>query len=393
MEKRTPFNNPYRPGAGQLPLFLAGREKLRAGFAVLLEQAARKRPGQSILLIGLRGVGKTALLLDFEQTARAKNAFVVRIEVGAAGGANFLRDLSHRLQQALQETESRHKKVLRALGSVASFLKVNYRGLEINVKPLPGIADSGALESDLSEMLVAAGEAVAVRGKTLLLAVDELQYAEKNHLAALLGGMHRCAQENAPVVLTAAGLPQLRAAIGKASSYAERMFVVETIGALNPDDARDALAIPAEKKGVRFSSRAMKAIYGESQGYPYFLQEWGYHCWLAGRGACIGEGEVKKASEEARAKLDESFFRMRMGRMTPKETTYLAAMADLQSESVLSAKIAERLGVKPESVSPRRDKLIERGMIYAPERGKLAFTSPLFGDFLRRHFSSRNGKF
>ena len=382
--------NPYRPGAGTIPAFTAGRGNLFARFASMLNGQVS---GQHLLLVGLRGVGKTVLLAEFAQKARKQKAAVVRIEAGETGGANFLRDLSRRLQQALQETESKHKKVLRALGSVASFLKVNYHGLEINVKPLPGIADSGALESDLGEMLVAAGEAVAVRGKTLLLAVDELQYAEKNHLSALLGGMHRCAQENAPVVLTAAGLPQLRAAVGSARSYAERMFVVETIGALNPDDARDALAIPAEKKGVRFSSRAMKAIYGESQGYPYFLQEWGYHCWLAGRGACIGEGEVKKASEEARAKLDESFFRMRMDRLTPAEKKYIVAMASLGAGPTRSSEIAKRLGVKSESVAPRRNALIGKGMIYAPSHGETAFTVPLFDQFLRRHFPSRNGKF
>ena len=382
--------NPYRPGAGTIPAFTAGRGNLFARFASMLNGQVS---GQHLLLVGLRGVGKTVLLAEFAQKARKQKAAVVRIEAGETGGANFLRDLSRRLQQALQETESRHKKVLRALGSVASFLKVNYHGLEINVKPLPGIADSGALESDLGEMLVAAGEAVAVRGKTLLLAVDELQYVEKNHLSALLGGMHRCAQENAPVVLTAAGLPQLRAAVGSARSYAERMFVVETIGALNPDDARDALAIPAEKKGVHFSSRAMKAIYGESQGYPYFLQEWGYHCWLAGRGACIGESEVKKASEEARAKLDESFFRMRMDRLTPAEKKYLVAMASLGAGPTRSSEIAKRLGVKSESVAPRRNALIAKGMIYAPSHGETAFTVPLFDQFLRRHFPSRNGKF
>ena len=397
MEKRNPINNPYRPGAGHPPLFLAGREKLRADFAVLLELAARKRPGKSIMLLGLRGVGKTALLLDFVQTARAKNAFVVRIEAGAesdiSGGA-FLRKFAARMESIVESVDASGKKLK---GAFQKFIKkhkiaVSVGGVSVNVEPSPVVVDSG-LDEDLADILIAAGEAAAAKKRAILISIDELQYANEKHISALIYAMHFCAQENAPIVLTVAGLPQLRGKVGKARSYGERMFAIKTIDSLDADSSREALKVPAASEKVAFAKDATDEIYRETKGYPYFLQEWGKHCWEAGGSGRIAMRDVESVRESVRDELDDGFFRVRMARMTPKETAYLAAMADLQSESVLSAKIAERLGVKPESVSPRRDKLIERGMIYAPERGKLAFTSPLFDDFLRRHFPSRNGKF
>ncbi|MFG0320139.1 MAG: ATP-binding protein [Planctomycetota bacterium JB042] len=385
-----PVKNPYSPGAGTPPPELAGRAELREKVRIALERLRRARPSRSVLLIGLRGVGKTVLLDQFARDAEGSGLHTMRIEAPEQRSlpailAPELRTALLRLSR-VEKARDLARRALRGLAGFVGALRVKYEDLHVglDLEPEPGLADAGDLEHDLQSLLEAAGTAAQAAGTALVLFVDELQYVPEAELAALITALHRVSQRQLPVVLVGAGLPQLRGRTGKAKSYAERLFEFVEVGSLAEEDARVALAKPARDEGVAFEAAALDRIVRETGGYPYFLQTWGKHAWDAATDSPITEDDVESASASAVASLDESFFRVRFDRLTPSEKRYLRAMAELGPGPHRSGDIAEVLRRKVSSLGPVRSKLIDKGMVWSPSHGDTAFTVPLFDEFMRR---------
>ena len=381
-----PFENPFSPGAGTPPPAFVGRDELIDNYRVALRRTVSGRPGKSIMPIGLRGVGKTVLLNRFDQMGQDEGLVGAFIEAPETGDFEHL--LAARLRSILLELDrgTTSRAVKRALGTLKSFSYNLPDGTSIalNVDAIVGSADSGVLAEDTTDLLVAVGEAAKDRDRGLLLAIDEVQYLSSEELAALISAIHRTVQLGLPVILVGAGLPQLPGLAGNAKSYAERLFDFPEIGSLDENDARAVLATPASDQGVEFAADALDSLLRFTQGYPYFLQEWGYHVWNAAPQSPITLDDVNLAARDVQRRLDENFFRVRMDRLTPAEKKYLGAMADLGPGPHRSGDIAAKLGVKVESVAPRRSGLIQKGMVYSPAHGDTAFTVPMFDDFLRR---------
>lgn len=385
-----PVQNPYAPGAGTPPPELAGRDDLRETIRVALERVRRGRASKSILMVGLRGVGKTVLLdrmrIDAESTG------IQTLGMEAPENRSLPAILAPQLRQALlrlsrnERARELAQRALRGLAGFAKALKVKYQDIEVGLdfEPEPGLADNGDLELDLHALLAAAGAASKEAGTALALFLDELQYVEEDELAALITALHRTAQRQLPVVLVGAGLPQLRGRMGRAKSYAERLFDFPEVGPLPPEAARTAIAKPAEAEGVKINPDALERLVQETRGYPYFLQEWGKHAWDVAEDSPITLRDVEEASREAVAALDESFFRVRFDRLTPLEKRYLRAMAELGPGPHRSGDIADQLKREVTSLGPTRGQLIAKGMIWSPSHGDTAFTVPLFDDFMRR---------
>lgn len=384
-----PIANPFSPGAGTPPPAFVGRDELVTSYQIALKRTVSGRPGKSLMPIGLRGVGKTVLLNRFVEMSEDQELVSAFIEAPETGG--FKRLLAAKLRSILITLDqgSVSHAVKRALGALRSFTYNLPDGssISLNVDALLGTADSGVLAEDVTDLLVEAGRAAQDRRRGLLLAIDEVQYLTEEELAALITAVHRTVQLRLPVILVGAGLPQLPGLAGNAKSYAERLFNFPEIGSLDAADAREVLVTPARKEGVEFANDALDRLLDFTQGYPYFLQEWGYHVWNAAPESPITIDNVNSAANHVQTQLDENFFRVRMDRLTPAEKAYLGAMAELGAGPHRSGDIAGRLGVKVESVAPRRSGLIKKGMIYSPSHGDTAFTVPMFDDFLRR-FSS-----
>ncbi len=381
--------NPFHPGAGSPPPEPAGRDELLERAAVALDRIRAGRGARSVVLYGLRGVGKTVLLTTIGNRAEAEGLVVVALE------APEHRSLPGMLVPALRTSLLRLDRlkraiagVTRALRALAGFakLKVRYDDLEIalNVEPEPGLADSGDLDADLAGLLVAVGQAARERETVVVLAVDELQYVPEGQLAALIAALHRAGQRQLPITMIGAGLPQLLGQMGEAKSYAERLFEFVPIGPLDPAAATAALRLPVEREGEGIDDGAIAAILADTQGYPYFLQEWGKHCWDAAAGSPIGASDVASVRELAVAELDGSSFRVRFDRLTPKEKRYLRAMAELGPGPHRSGDIAAEMGREVTSLAPTRNTLIAKGMLFSPGHGDTAFTVPLFDAFMRR---------
>jgi hypothetical protein len=385
-----PIRNPYAPGAGTPPPELAGRDELREAVRIALERVRAGRPTKSILMVGLRGVGKTVLLDRLREDADAGGIQTLRVE--APENRSLPAILAPQLRQALLRlSRNDHAKevaqrALRGLAGFAKALKVKYQDIEVgfDFEPEPGLADNGDLEHDLQALLEVTGTAAKSARTALAMFVDELQYVEEEELAALITALHRTSQRSLPVVLVGAGLPQLPGRMGRAKSYAERLFDFPQIGPLNHDAALLAIAKPANDQGVQIDQDALDRILKETRGYPYFLQEWGKHSWDAARTSPITLNDVERATSTAIAALDESFFRVRFDRLTPLEKKYLRAMAELGSGPHRSGDIAEQLGREVTSLGPIRSQLIVKGMIWSPSHGDTAFTVPLFDEFMKR---------
>jgi hypothetical protein len=386
----NPIYNPYAPGAGTPPPELAGRDELIKTARIALERTRLRFPVKSLLLVGLRGVGKTVLLDHIREMAEGGGIHTLRIEAPEQRSLPAM--LAPQLRQALLRL-SNHEKAralaqrgLRALAGFAKALKVKYEDIEVglDLDPEPGLADNGDLEHDLQDLIDAAGAAAEAAGTALALFIDELQYVEEEELASLITALHRAAQRRHPVVLLGAGLPQLRGRMGRAKSYAERLFDFPEIGPLSQAAARQALVKPAASQEVEFEEAALARMLNATQGYPYFLQEWGKHAWDTADASPISAADVDRASITAIAALDESFFRVRFDRLTPLEKRYLRAMAELGPDAHRSGDIAEVLGRSVNSFAPTRNKLISKGMIWSPNHGDTAFTVPLFDEFMKR---------
>lgn len=384
-----PVRNPYSPGAGTPPPALVGRDALIESFGVVVQRALRGRPGQSLMPIGLRGVGKTVLLNRFIDDAQALGAQAVMIEAPEDGN---LRQLvakeARRLLLQLDRIGALSQRVKRALRVFKSFsLKIGPDGsftAGVDVDPEVGAADSGILAEDVTDLFVALGEAAKDRNTALVIAIDELQYLSEEELGALIMGVHRTTQLQLPLVLVGAGLPQLPALAGNAKSYAERLFTFPEIDRLSMGEAGLAVTRPAEEAGVTIEPEAVASIMTHTHGYPYFLQEWAYESWNVASGQSIRGADVERAGPKVTGKLDGNFFRVRFDRLTPSERRYLRAMAELGPGPHRSGEIARRYGAKVETVGPMRSALIRKGMIYSPAHGDTAFTVPLFDEFLKR---------
>lgn len=386
----NPIENPFAPGAGTPPPELAGRDALRATIHVAIERVRRGLPAKSILMVGLRGVGKTVLLDRMREDAESGGIQTLRIEAPENRSLPAL--LAPQLRQALlrlsrnQQAKEFAQRALRGLAGFAKALKVKYQDIEVgfDFEPEPGLADNGDLENDLQVLLEVVGLAVQKAGSALVLFIDEIQYVQEDELAALITALHRTIQRRLPVMMVGAGLPQLRGRMGRAKSYAERLFDFPEIGPLDPIAARTAIVKPLEALHVGVEEAALARIVDETRGYPYFLQEWGKHVWDVATVSPITSRDVEQATRETIAALDESFFRVRFDRLTPAEKKYLRAMSEIGAGPHRSGDIAEKLHRPVTSLGPTRNQLIAKGMIWSPSHGDTAFTVPLFNEFMRR---------
>jgi len=385
-----PVTNPFAPGAGTPPPELAGRDELRETVRVALERVRRGLPTKSILMVGLRGVGKTVLLDRMRDDAEAAGIHTMRIEAPESRSLPAL--LAPQLRQALlrlsrnDQAKAFGQRALRALAGFAKSLKVKYHDIEVGIdfEPEPGLADNGDLEHDLQALFETVGTTAQKANTALVVFIDELQYVDEDEMAALITALHRCAQRRLPVTLVGAGLPQLRGRMGRAKSYAERLFDFPEVGALPAEAARIAIDKPVNEQSASIDVDALEEIVRETQGYPYFLQEWGKHAWDTAATSPITLDDVHSASVSAIAALDESFFRVRFDRLTPAEKKYLRAMAELGAGPHRSGDVAEQLVRKVTSLGPTRNQLIAKGMIWSPSHGDTAFTVPLFDSFMHR---------
>lgn len=385
-----PRTNPYAPGAGTPPPELAGRDKLIEDAAVALDRIRAGRASRSLILYGLRGVGKTVLLNRIRIDAEARGIEGIQIE--APEGRSLPAALAPAIRATLlrlSHLEATKAMIGRALSGLAGFvgaMRLKYGDIEIgiDVEPEKGLADSGDLDSDLTALLRAIGEAARAAETAIVLYIDELQYVPEDQLASLITALHAASQMQLPVTMMAAGLPQLVGQTGRAKSYAERLFAFVHIDRLDIAAATKALCVPAQKEGVAFEETAIREIIEQTRGYPYFLQEWGKHSWDVASASPISAKDAAQATINALAELDASFFRVRFDRLTPSEKLYVRAMAELGPGPHRSGDIAEQLGRKVTAVAPLRNSLISKGMIFAPSHGDTAFTVPLFDGFMKR---------
>jgi hypothetical protein len=385
-----PRKNPYAPGAGTPPPELAGRDKLIDAAAVALDRIKEGLSARSLVMYGLRGVGKTVLLNQMRLDAEANGTITIPIE--APEGRSLPAILLPSLRSSMirvsrsEATKSGLKKILGILASFAKAFRMKYEDIEfsIDIEPEEGIADSGDLEHDLTELLQVIGELAKSRGVVVSIFIDELQYVAEEQLAALITALHSANQHRLPITLFAAGLPQLLGLLGKAKSYAERLFDFQFIGALAPEYAREAIIEPARRLKVEYEPQAIDQILQATECYPYFLQAWGQHCWQEAQQSPITHADARQATEIAIAQLDSSFFRVRFDRLTPSEKRYMRAMAELGPGPHRSGDVAEILQRPVNSIAPTRSSLIRKGMAYSPAHGDIAFTVPLFDGFMQR---------
>ncbi|MBI5369268.1 MAG: ATP-binding protein [Planctomycetes bacterium] len=385
-----PLKNPFSPGAGAPPPELVGRDPILEQARILLGRIKLRKPEKSLLLTGLRGVGKTVLLNEIERMAVKVEYRTVAIEANEDKRlgpliATHLRTLLFDLDR-LAGVGNKVKRGLRVLRSFVGALKLTLgevtMGLDID--PEEGAADSGDLDVDLPNLFVAVGEAAEERKSAVALFLDEIQYFDPKELGALIMAMHKVQQKQLPLALLGAGLPILPGLAGASKSYAERLFNFPDVGALSAEDAAKALRVPAAAAGVKIDSAALGEVYRLTRGYPYFIQEWGYQIWNAAAASPITLRVVEAATTAVIPRLDQNFFRVRFDRLTPSEKNFLRAMAELGPGPRRTSDISDVLGVKVTSVGPLRAKLMKKGMVYSPAHGDMAFTVPLFDEFMIR---------
>ncbi len=384
------IKNPFSPGAGSPPPELAGRKGILDQAKVLMGRVKQKRLEKSMLLTGLRGVGKTVLLNEIERNAQAEGYHTILIE------ATENKSLAHLIVPSLRKVlfdldriKAAGDKVRQGLGVLKSFIgaiKVSYGEIQIglDVEPQQGSADSGDLEVDMSDLLIAVAEAALERDTAVAILIDEVQYFNSLELSALIMAMHKMQQRQLPLVLVGAGLPVLAGLAGESKSYAERLFSFPDIGPLSLKDAIKALQDPVMEAGESIEKEALGEIYRITQGYPYFLQEWGYQCWNLAPKSPITLEIVKAASATVSERLDHNFFRVRFDRLTTREKEYLRAMASLGEGPYKTGDVATVLGKKITKLAPVRSNLMKKGMIYSQIHGEISFTVPLFDKFMLR---------
>lgn len=392
-----PVRNPYAPGAGQRPPELAGRDRELAQFEVVLERVARGRPERSLVLTGLRGVGKTVLLNALRSQAISRLWGTGKIE--ARPDQSIRRPLASALHMAVRELSPRHRDPARVdefLGVLKAFaLRSADKQAKLRDRWQPGIdvptatgrADTGDLEVDLVELLVDAAAVARDVGAGIAIFVDELQDVPPTDVSALCAACHELSQVSAPLVVVGAGLPHVPAVLSASKSYSERLFRYVRIDRLDREAADLALVAPAADEGVRYLRAALDALYEVTEGYPYFVQAYGKVTWDHAPSDPVTADDVRVAAPEAQAELAVGFFGSRYERATPAERDYLRAIATVSEHNgaVSTSDVAEHLGRKPSSLSPARDALIKKGLVYSAERGTIAFTVPHFGNYLRKY--------
>ena len=396
-----PVRNPYAPGAGQRPPELAGRGRELDAFDVVLERVARGRPERSLVLTGLRGVGKTVLLNALRSSAVRADWGTGKFE--ARPEQRLRRPLAAAAHQAVRELgHPRGDEVDHVLGIIKSFAlrdvppgaKLRDRWQPgIDVPAVPGRADSGDIEIDLVELFTDIGGLAADVGKGVAFFIDEMQDLDPEDVSALCASCHEISQSGLPVIVVGAGLPHLPAVLSASKSYSERLFRYQRIDRLPREAADQALVGPAADEGCSFAPEALEAMYAVTAGYPYFIQAYGKAVWDLAPRSPITADDVAVAAPEAESELAVGFFGSRYERATLGERDYLMAMADVavaqasigevEGDAVLSSDVAAALGKKPQSLSPARDSLLKKGLVYSGERGRIAFTVPHFGRYLR----------
>jgi len=383
-----PIRNPFAPGAGSPPPELVGRDEIISDAEIAIQRVLIGRHDKSQILLGLRGTGKTVLLNKIEQLAEKHGHLTSFIEAPDDKSlADLLYPKIYQILRKLSLIDSAKASVhsaARALRGFASVFKVSIGDVSLAVDPEKGTADSGNLEYDLSDLFVRVGEAARAGNKAWTLLIDEVQYLKEAELAALIVAIHRVNQKQLPIMFFGVGLPQIAALSGNAKSYAERLFSFPPVGPLDNQSARAAILSPIEKEGEEITNKALEMIVKETKGYPYFLQEWGYQAWNIADKSPIDSDDIKKASIEALRRLDEGFFRVRYDRLTPKEQEYVIAMAKIGKDPYKSSEVAEELSGSVQSLGTLRSNIIHKGMIYSPKHGDIAFTVPMFEDYLRR---------
>lgn len=385
-----PIKNPFSPGAGSPPPELVGRDQIIEQASILLGRIKNNYPEKSILLTGLRGVGKTVLLNEIDSLAKKNDFRTIFIEANEHKPlgpliAPFMRTLLFDFDRmgALSHKVKRGLAVLRSF--INSFtLSIGDISFGIGIEPERGTADSGDLEIDLPNLFLAIAEAAEDRGCAVALFIDEMQYFDQKELSALIVAMHKLQQRKLPFFLLGAGLPTLPGLAGEAKSYAERLFNFPEIGALSEEEVYKALREPTQAAGVIFETPALKEVFRLTKGYPYFIQEWGYLAWNIAKTNSITLETINETTVKVISRLDQNFFRVRFDRLTPKEKIFLRAMAELGSKPHRMSEISDILNIRLSSLSPIRAKLIKKGMIYSPSYGELSFTVPLFDEFMIR---------
>lgn len=385
-----PVRNPYAPGAGAPPPELAGRDALREAARVALERIRIRRSSKSLMLVGLRGVGKTVLLNRIRQDAEARGVHTLQIE--ASEHRSLPGVLAPQLRVALLKLSRREaarqlaQRAMRGLAGFVSALRVTYQDIEVglDLSPEQGLADSGDFETDLPELFDVIGAAAQADSTCVALFIDEIQYIKEPELAVLITALHRISQQQLPVIMLGAGLPQLRSNLARARTYSERLFDFPQVGPLLGDDAKQAITKPAASEDVAIDNDVLNAVIERTRGYPYFLQEWGKHLWEVAESSPIQMDSLEPASQQAIAALDAGFFLVRFDRLTPAEKRYARAMAELGPGPHRSGDIAAQLNRTVQSLAPTRNQLISKGAVWSPSHGDTDFTVPMFDGFMKR---------
>ena len=383
-----PYRNPFAPGAGSRPPELAGRDDILEAAKIACGRAIKGRSARSMMLLGLRGTGKTVLLNEIGKIAESEGLLVSKVESPEGESlARLLYPEMRKIMRSLSTVEAARQiafRGLKGLRGFAAIFKIEVAGIDLGVEPEPGLADSGDIQHDLPDLFHSIGRAATAAGKGWLLLIDEVQYLSESDLSALIVSIHSVAQEGLPILLVGAGLPQVARLAGEAKSYAERLFLYPGVGALDPKSAALAVEKPIEDEEASITPSALDLIVERTRGYPFFLQEWASVAWNNAEGPEISIDDASRSYDETLASLDRGFFRVRIDRLTKAEVQFVKTMSNLGDGPYAMADIAKAMDRSPSSLGPTRAKIITKGMIYSTDHGYLDFTVPLFAEFMRR---------
>lgn len=383
-----PFRNPFAPGAGSRPPELAGRDAILEAARISCGRAVKGRSARSLMLLGLRGTGKTVLLNEIGRNAEREGLLISRVESPEGESlARLIYPEMRKVMRSLSGVEAAKQiatRGLRGLRNFASIFKIDIAGVEVGVEPEPGLADTGDLQYDLPDLFMLIGKAAQAANRGWVLLIDEVQYLSESDLSALIVALHRMSQEGLPVLLVGAGLPQIARLAGEAKSYAERLFQYPAVGPLDPVSAGQAIEKPIIEEDAAIAPDALQSIIERTKGYPFFIQEWASVVWNNADGPEISRADVDQSYAETLALLDEGFFKVRIDRLTKAEVQFVKAMADLGDGPYAMADIAQAMNRTQKSLGPARSSIISKGMIYSTDHGYLDFSVPLFAEFMRR---------
>jgi AAA ATPase domain len=384
-----PINNPYTPNAGSRPQALVGRDQEIEQFRVVVGRLKRGATEQSMIIRGLRGVGKTVLLNAFEDQAESEGFLTYYHEM--TPDSSLVGEVARDAQAAMARLRlsARATKAIRdALAHLGTIKVVGPEGIELSVDLRA--ADEGTIARDLSELLLQLGRAAADKGTGVVFLLDEVQFAKEVEYRSVITALHRATQKNVPITLAAAGLPQIPRLTGEARSYAERLFSFPVIGSLSEKDATAALVEPARQLHVAYQPKAIELGLAWTGGYPFYIQQLGKHAWNVASTTPITTADLEAAMPAAQQALDSSIYEVRIQRATDQERRYMRAMAELGSGPYRSGDVAAKLGRKTSEVSVVRQRLLEKGLVYATEDyGYVDFTVPRFGEFMARYMPFR----